>query len=124
MIPSEAERDSLFKKFGRAFFKQDLDALYEVVTTDFKYSILVDEVPRIMMTRDEVADFFVERNATQRDVRFADVIFHHAPEATFMTYRVTGVDTASNAAFERVGVERYTFNHGRIAEKDVYSRPV
>ncbi|MEL0048974.1 MAG: nuclear transport factor 2 family protein [Gammaproteobacteria bacterium] len=124
MIPSEAERDSLFKKFGRAFFKQDLDALYEVVTTDFKYSILVDEVPRIMKTRDEVADFFVERNATQRDVRFADVIFHHAPEATFMTYRVTGVDTASNAAFERVGVERYTFNHGRIAEKDVYSRPV
>lgn len=124
MIPSETERDSLFKKFGRAFFKQDLDALYEVVTTDFKYSILVDEVPRIMKTRDEVADFFVERNATQRDVRFADVIFHHAPEATFMTYRVTGVDTASNAAFERVGVERYTFNHGRIAEKDVYSRPV
>jgi hypothetical protein len=124
MIPSEAERDSLFKKFGRAFFKQDLDALYEVVTTDFKYSILVDDVPRIMKTRDEVADFFVERNATQRDVRFADVIFHHAPEATFMTYRVTGVDTASNAAFERVGVERYTFNHGRIAEKDVYSRPV
>lgn len=124
MISSEAERDSLFKKFGRAFFKQDLDALYEVVTTDFKYSILVDEVPRIMKTRDEVADFFVERNATQRDVRFADVIFHHAPEATFMTYRVTGVDTASNAAFERVGVERYTFNHGRIAEKDVYSRPV
>ena len=76
-----------------------------------------------MKTRDEVADFFVERNATQRDVRFADVIFHHAPEATFMTYRVTSVDTASNAAFERVGVERYTFNHGRIAEKDVYSRP-
>ena len=124
MIPSEAERDSLFKKFGRAFFNQDLDALYEVVTADFKYSILVDEVPRIMKTRDEVADFFVERNATQRDVRFADVIFHHAPEATFMTYRVTGVDTASNAAFERAGVERYAFNRGRIAEKDVYSRPV
>lgn len=42
MVPNEAERDALFKKFGRAFFKQDLDALYDVVTQDFTYSILVD----------------------------------------------------------------------------------
>ena len=43
MSPSAEERDVLFKKFGRAFFKQDLDAMYEVVTDDFTYSILVDE---------------------------------------------------------------------------------
>jgi hypothetical protein len=41
-----------------------------------------------------------------------------------MTYRITGIDVASNTAFERVGVERYTFAQGRTAEKDVYSRPV
>ena len=44
MNPSEAERDLLFKQFGRAFFKQDLDALYAVVTKNFTYSILVDDV--------------------------------------------------------------------------------
>lgn len=124
MPPSAEDRDALFRKFGRAFFKKDLDAMYEVVTEDFAYSIQVGDEPRRMTTRAEVAAFFEERQGTQRDVRFEDVVFHHAPEATFMTYRVTGTDVASGETFERVGVERYTFRDGRIAEKDVYSRPV
>ncbi|NCF45082.1 MAG: hypothetical protein GWP70_09725 [Proteobacteria bacterium] len=124
MVPSETERDTLFKSFGRAFFKQDLDALYAVVTENFTYSIAVNGVSRVMCTRNQVAAFLRERNDTQQDVRFEDVVFHHADEATFMTYRVTGTDLGSNESFERVGVERYTFKDGRIAEKDVYSRPV
>ena len=124
MHPTAEERDALFKAFGRAFFKQDLDAMYEVVTEDFAYSILVGDATRRMTTRQQVAEFFVERKGVQKDVRFEDVVFHHAPEATFMTYRVTGTDVASGESFERVGVERYTFGDGRIAEKDVYSRPM
>ena len=123
MTPTKSDRDLLFKKFGRAFFKQDLDAMYEVVTNDFTYSIFVNDVTRTMQTRDQVAAFFQERNGTQRDVRFEDVVFHHAEDATFMTYRVTGTDIATDEPFERVGVERYTFKNGRIAEKDDYSRP-
>ena len=122
MPPSAEDRDALFKKFGRAFFKKDLDAMYDVVTEDFAYSIQVGDTPRRMTTRAEVAAFFEERKGTQTDVRFEDVVFHHAPEATFMTYRVTGVDKASGKRFERVGVERYTFRDGLLAEKDVYSR--
>ena len=124
MNPTAEERDALFKAFGRAFFKQDLDAMYQVVTADFTYSILVNDQPRVMNTRQQVAAFFEERSGIQKDVRFEDVEFHHAPEATFMTYRVTGTDVASGEPFERVGVERYTFRDGRIAEKDVYSRPL
>ena len=124
MHPTAEERDALFKAFGRAFFKQDLDAMYEVVTEDFAYSILVGDATRRMTTRQQVAEVFVERKGIQNDVRFEDVVFHHAPEATFMTYRVTGTDVASGESFERVGVERYTFRDGRIAEKDVYSRPM
>ena len=124
MNPTAEDRDALFRAFGRAFFKQDLDAMYQVVTEDFTYSILVDDTPRSMNTREQVAAFFKERNDIQKNVRFEDVVFHHAPEATFMTYRITGTDVASGAAFERIGVERYTFRDGRIAEKDVYSRPV
>ncbi|MGI9329012.1 MAG: nuclear transport factor 2 family protein [Pseudomonadales bacterium] len=124
MNPMAEDRDDLFRRFGRAFFKQDLDAMYEVVTQDFTYSILVNDVPRQMDTRDQVAAFFEERRGIQKDVRFEDVVFHHAPEATFMTYRVTGTDVASGEPFERIGVERYTFREGRIAEKDVYSRPL
>ena len=124
MNPTSEERDALFKAFGRAFFKQDLDAMYEVVTEDFAYSILVNDEPRQMTSREQVAAFFVERKGIQKDVRFEDVVFHHAPDATFMTYRVTGTDVATAEPFERIGVERYTFRDGRIAEKDVYSRPL
>ena len=98
--------------------------MYAVVTADFTYSIVVNDVSRLMCTRDQVAAFFIERNDAQQNVRFEDVVFHHADEATFMTYRVTGTDLVTNESFERVGVERYTFKDGRIAEKDVYSRPV
>ena len=108
MNPTAEQRDSLFKAFGRAFFKQDLDAMYEVVTEDFTYSILVNDQPRIMNTREQIAAFFEERRGIQKDVRFEDVVFHHAPDATFMTYRVTGTDVASGEPFERIGVERYT----------------
>ena len=124
MSPTAEERDALFKAFGRAFFKQDLDAMYQVVTEDFTYSILVGDQPRQMSSREQVAAFFEERRGIQKDVRFEDVVYHHAPDATFMTYRVTGTDVASDEPFERVGVERYTFRDGRIAEKDVYSRAV
>jgi len=77
-----------------------------------------------MNTRSQIEAFFVERNGTQSDVRFNDVVLHHAPDATFMTYRVVGTDIATGEEFERVGVERYVFRNGRIAEKDVYFRPV
>jgi len=107
MNPTADERDALFKAFARAFFKRDLDSMYEVVTPDFTYSTLHNDEPRVMKTRDH-----------------EDVVYHHAPDATFMTYRVTGADAATGEAFERVGIERYTFVDGRIAEKDVYSRTV
>lgn len=123
MNPTAEERDALFKTFARAFFKQDLDAMYQVVSEDFTYSILVDDMPRRLTSCEQIAAFFEERRGVQKDVRFQDVVFHHAPDATFMTYRVTGIDVASGEPFERVGVERYTFADGRIAEKDVYSRP-
>ena len=70
MNPTAEERDALFKAFGRAFFKQDLDAMYQVVTDDFTYSILVNDQPRRMNTREQVAAFFEERQGIQKDVRF------------------------------------------------------
>lgn len=124
VTPTADERDVLFKAFGRAFFRQDLDAMYDVVTEDFTYSILVGDTSRVMTTRQQVGAFFEERNGTRTNVRFEDIVFHHAPEATFMTYRITGTEVATGESFENIGVERYTFSDGRIAEKDVYGRPL
>ena len=120
--PTSEERDAIFKAFGRAFFKQDLDAMYEVVAPDFVWTVMVGDTLHRLDSREKIANYFESRRGTSSNVRFEDVVFHHAPEATFMTYRMTGTDTASGQAFERVGVERYTFKDGRLAEKDVYSR--
>ena len=122
MQPSTEERDAIFKAFGRAFFKQDMDAMYEVVAPNFVWTVMAGDTLRRLDSRDKIEAFFEERRGTTENVRFEDVVFHHAPDATFMTYRMTGIDKATGEAFERVGVERYTFRDGKLAEKDVYSR--
>ena len=39
MVPNSEQRDAIFKTFGRAFFKQNLDLMYEAVTPDFTWTI-------------------------------------------------------------------------------------
>ncbi len=123
MTPSAAERDATFKTFGRAFFRQDLDLMYEVVTDDFTWTVHDGEEVRVLDSRDKIAAFFEERRGRFEGVRFEDVVFHHAPDATFMTYRRTGVEVATGESFADVGVERYVFRDGKLTVKDVYSRP-
>ncbi len=122
MTPTTAERDTLFKAFGRAFFKQDLDAMYQVVTPDFVWNVQA-EVPRQLASREAIAAYFAERKQQVENLRFHDVVYHHAPDATFMTFRLTGTDKATGRSFESIGVERYTFRDGRLALKDVYNKP-
>jgi len=123
MTPSTEERDALFKTFGRAFFKQDLDLMYQVVAEDFTWTVQDGEDVRVLDSREKIQAFFAERRGKSENVRFEDVVFNHAPEATFMTYRMTGTEVATGERFAKVGVERYTFRDGKLTEKDVYSRP-
>ena len=121
MTPTAEERDTIFKAFGRAFFKQDLDAMYRVVTPDFVWSVQ-GETPRLLRSREQILTWFAERKQQVDNVRFHDVVYHHAPDASFMTFRLTGIDKATGKPFETVGVERYTFRDGRLAVKDVYTK--
>jgi len=123
MTPTAAERDTIFKAFGRAFFKQDLDAMYQVVTPDFVWSVQGGEIGRLLTSREDIAAYFAERKQQVENLRFHDVVYHHAPDASFMTFRLTGTDKVTGKAFETIGVERYTFRDGRLALKDVYTKP-
>jgi ketosteroid isomerase-like protein len=123
MTPTTAERDTIFKAFGRAFFKQDLEAMYQVVTPDFVWSVQGGDKARQLTTRSQIEAYFAERKQQVDNVRFHDVVYHHAPDATFMTFRMTGIDKATGTAFEQIGVERYTFRDGRLTLKDVYLKP-
>ena len=96
---------------------------YQVVTEDFTWTVPEGDEVRVLDSRNAIAAFFEERRGRYENVRFDEVVFHHAPEATFMTYRMEGTEVATGAHFSRVGVERYTFRDGKLAVKDVYSRP-
>jgi hypothetical protein len=124
--PSTAERDQLFKTFGRAWFRRDVALLYEAVTPDFVWaSNDGDGKVRLITGRDAVGAALTASGGSGAAVqrRFEDVVYHHAPDATFMTFRLIETDTATGARREEAGIERYTFKDGRIALKDVYRKP-
>ena len=124
MSPDAATRDALFKSFGRAFFKRDADALYEVCSPDFTWMTLDETGAAKAITGKVAVDAQLQRRSDKlENVRFEDVHYHHAPDATFMTFRITATEKATGAPHEEIGIERYTFKDGRIATKDVYRKP-
>jgi ketosteroid isomerase-like protein len=126
MTPTAAERDALFKTFGRAWFKQDLDLMFQVATPDFVWQSppgTGETAPRRAQGRDQIAAEFARRRGQAEGVRFHDVVYHHAEDASFMTFRMTGTLVATGQPFETEGVERYTFRDGKLAVKDVYTKP-
>ena len=125
MTPSPAERDELFKGFARALFKGDIDALYRVVTTDFLWSFHDGlGLTRSLASPDAIRAHLAEQKALFSAQRFHDVAYHHAPDISFMTFRVSETVRATGEQRAQRGIERYTFRDGRLATKDVYRKPV
>jgi hypothetical protein len=121
-LPVEA-RDALFKTFGRAWFKRDAELLYEAVTPDFAWrSLDGDGNVRLITGKAAVAEALAASGGGNVQRRFEDVVYHHAPDATFMTFRLIETDKTSGVSSEAAGLERYTFKDGRIALKDVYRK--
>lgn len=124
MSPSAAERDALFKTFGRAWFKRDAELLYQATAPDFRwFGTDADGRVRVIAGKEAVAKEFAGMGAGTIQRRFEDVVYHHAADASFMTFRLIETDTTSGAVREECGIERYTFKDGRIAVKDVYRKP-
>lgn len=123
--PTPTERDALFKTFGRAWFRRDVALLYEAVTPDFVWLFADGSGSRKRIdSREAVAAEFAAMAIRPTKVLFADVVYHHAPNATFMTFRILETNPETGAVVrEDVGVERYTFRDGRIVQKDVYRKP-
>ena len=87
---SATERDALFQGFARALFKNDMDALYKVVTSNFvwRYHDGVS-TERVLTGRDAILRHLEERKAFFSASRFHDVVYHHLPDISFMTFRVS-----------------------------------
>ena len=125
MIPTATERDALFQGFARALFRNDMDALYKVVAPNFvwRYHDGVS-TERVLTGREAVGKHIQERKAYFSASRFHDVVYHHLPEISFMTFRVSETVRATGEQREQRGIERYTFDNGKLATKDVYRKPV
>ena len=50
--------------------------------------------------------------------------YHHAPDISFMTFRVSEILRTGGEQREQRGIESYTFKDGRLATKDVYRKPI
>jgi ketosteroid isomerase-like protein len=125
MKPTPAERDALFKAFARALFKCDMDALYEVVSPRFIWRYHDGVSSEIVLTGREAILGHLEHNKTRYSmVRFHDVVYHHVDDVSFMTFGVSEILRSTGEQREQRGIERYTFEHGKIASKDVYRKPV
>jgi ketosteroid isomerase-like protein len=125
MIPSPTERDELFKRFARALFRGDMDALYQVVTPDFLWSFHDGlAVTKSLQGPDAIAAHLEEQKALLSAQRSHGVVDHHAGDTSFMTFRVSETLTATGEQREQLGIERYSFADRRLATKDVYRKPV
>jgi hypothetical protein len=119
-----AEREELFKAFGRAFFKKDVEALYQVVTPDFQWRGQ-DETgaPRLLASPEAIRAHFERQREAYSAQRFSDVVYQHLPDISFMTFRLSETRRGDDTVSDHQGVEVYTFKDGRIALKDVYRKP-
>lgn len=125
MTPTAAERDALFQAFARALFKNDMDALYAVITTDFVWRYHDGISPeRVLTSREAIAGHIAERKTFFASSRFHDVAYHHLPDFSFMTFRVSETVRATGEQREQQGIEHYTFRDGKLATKDVYRKPI
>ncbi len=125
MSLNPAERDALFTGFARALFKGDLDALYEVVTPDFVWRYHDGlSTERVLTNRAAISDHIAERKTFFAESRFHDVVYHHLPDLSFMTFRVSEIVRSTGERREQRGIERYSFASGKIATKDVYRKPI
>jgi ketosteroid isomerase-like protein len=125
MIPTTAERDALFQAFARALFKNDMDALYEVVTPNFVWRYHDGlSTERVLTGRNAIQEHIEERKTFFASSRFHDVAYHHLPDISFMTFRVSETVRSTGEQREQQGIERYSFENGKLATKDVYRKPV
>jgi ketosteroid isomerase-like protein len=125
MIPTAAERDALFFAFARALFKNDMDALYEIVTENFVWRYHDGlSTERVLTGREAIQNHIEERKAFFASSRFHDVAYHHLPDISFMTFRVSETVRVTGEQREQQGIERYSFENGKLATKDVYRKPV
>ena len=116
--------DDLFRRFGKAFNKADVEEIAACVTDDFEWRLNAGAAGgapggRVLSGKDALRAHFADRSRAHREARFSEARIHRSGDKLFGTFRVTGIDHAGKP-FDRYGIDLYEVRGGKIALKDSY----
>lgn len=116
-------REQALSRFRSAFSAGDVAAIYRAVTPDFVWRLPIGPKTRVAREIDSpqaLAEYLSERTRIYSELRYSDSATHHADDATFVTFRVSGKRRVDDASFDVLAMERYLFRDGLVSEKDAY----
>ena len=113
--------DDLFRRFGKAFNKADVDEIAACVTDDFEWRLAAGARPSgtVLNGKAGLRAYFADKSQAHREARYSEARIHRSGDKLFGTFRVTGVD-AKGQPFDRYGVDLYEVEGGKISLKDSY----
>ncbi len=117
--------DDLFRRFGKAFNKADVEEIAACVTEDFEWRLNAGGSPagRVLKGKDDLRRHFADKSTAHREARYSEARIHRTSDKSedklFGTFRVTGIDAAGKP-FDRYGIDLYELRDGKIALKDSY----
>ena len=113
--------DDLFRRFGKAFNKADVEEIAACVTDDFEWRLNAGGSPggAVLKGKEALRAHFADKSKAHREARFSEARIHRAGDKLFGTFRVTGIDHAGRP-FDRYGIDLYELRDGKIALKDSY----
>ena len=115
--------DDLFRRFGKAFNKADVEEIAACVTDDFEWRLSAGGAPsgRVLKGKDDLRAYFADKSKAPREARYSEARIHRAGDKLFGTFRVTGIDHAGKP-FDRYGIDLYEVKDGKISLKDSYAK--
>ncbi len=113
--------DDLFRRFGKAFNKADVEEIAACVTDDFEWRLAAGTQPsgQVLKGKDDLRRYFADKSRAHREARYSEARIHRSGDKLFGTFRVTGID-AGGKPFDRYGIDLYELKDGKIALKDSY----
>jgi ketosteroid isomerase-like protein len=113
--------DDLFRRFGKAFNKADVEEIAACVTDDFEWRLAAGGRPsgQVLKGKEQLRSYFADKSRAHREARYSEARIHRSGDKLFGTFRVTGIDAAGQA-FDRYGIDLYELKDGKIALKDSY----
>ncbi|MFI5000494.1 MAG: nuclear transport factor 2 family protein [Reyranellales bacterium] len=117
--------DDLFRRFGKACNKADVEEIAACVTDDFEWRLAAGARPAgtVLKGKDDLRRYFADRSQAHREARYSEARIHRTGDKSgdklFGTFRVTGID-AKGQPFDRYGIDLYELKDGKISLKDSY----